>query len=110
MAGGDGRCPAVAMGAAAGTPPRSRAQAGRKWRTIGENKAGSPSLALLAVPLGTSFHRHVPLSGFSWWRRTLGTPGFSMGLGPHTAPRRPCVRGAGGHLVSPGAGFPIEKH
>lgn len=57
--------PPLPWGQLGGRPPQSRAQAGRKWRTIGKNKAGGPGLAVLVVLLGTSLHRHVPLSGLS---------------------------------------------
>lgn len=87
MAGGDGCHPAVAMGAAMGTPPQSRAQAGRKWRTIGENKAGSPGLAVLAVPLRTSLTAVSPSAaspggGGPWALCLLHQPG---------SPCHPCV-------------------
>lgn len=85
--GGNMACsPSLPWGQPRGWPLRSRVRAGRKWRTIGENKAGGPSLAVPAVLLSTS------------------VPGFPVGLAPHTAPRRPGAGGAGGHLVSLGAG------
>lgn len=102
--------PLLPWGQPQGRLPRSHAQAGRKWRTIGENKAGGPGLAVLVVLLSTSLHCHV----FPRWPLLVavgsGHPSFPGGLAPHATPQRPCVGGAGGHLVSPGAGFPIEKH
>lgn len=68
--------PPLPWGQPRGQPPRSHARAGRKWRTIGENKAGSPGLAVLAVPLGTSLHRCIPLGSLSWWRWTPGTASY----------------------------------
>lgn len=86
--GGDGCHPAVAMGAAAGTPPQSRAQAGRKWRTIGENQAGRPGLAVPAVPLRTSLAAVSPSAasprGAGPWALLLllqpGSPCHPLGL------------------------------
>lgn len=68
--------PLLPWGQPLGWPLRSRVRAGRKWRTIGENKAGGPSLAVPAVLLGTSLC--IPLSGLSWqpWLLTLPLEGL----------------------------------
>lgn len=110
MAGGGGQRPAVAMGAAAGTATSEPRAGGKEV----ENNRGEQGRQPWPGRAGGAA-RHVPPPPYPPRQPLLVAvdPGhciLPVGLAPHATAQRLRVTGAGGHLATPGAGFPIEKH
>lgn len=110
MAGGGGRHPAVAMGAAAGTATSEPRAGGKEV----ENNRGEQGRQPWPGRAGGAA-RHVPPPLYPPWQPLLVAldPGHCIlpaGLAPHATAQRLRVRGPGSHLATPGAGLPIRKH